>query len=194
MIADINYFDIVVGSIVLILGIKGFFHGFIKEVLGLLGLIAGVFVGSRFSPVIGDFINANIFAIQNKTLLTLVGFFIILAIIWSSAIAIGQMLSKLTSASGLGFLNNILGLIAGGGKYFVIFALIVAAISNVELIKDKIAPPIKQSTLYPILVATGSYLINLDYKQLQVNSPILLQNKSNQPSEINTTKEGHNEL
>ena len=36
---DFNYFDVTIGAIVLILGIKGFMNGFIKEVFGLVGLV-----------------------------------------------------------------------------------------------------------------------------------------------------------
>ncbi|HHO42696.1 MAG TPA: CvpA family protein [Epsilonproteobacteria bacterium] len=187
--ADINYFDIIIGSIVLLLGIKGFLNGFIKEALGLVGLVAGVFVGSRFSPIIGEFIDTNIFSIENKTLLTLIGFFIILVVVWTSAISIGKVLSRLTNLSGLGFLNNLLGMVAGGGKYFVIFALIAASLSNIALVKDNIAPAIKQSVLYPVLVASGSFLINLDYKQLQDKTLNLANEKPAQQSNVaNKTK------
>ena len=52
--------------------------------------------------------------------------------------------------------------IAGGGKYFLIFALIVTALSNVTLVKDNLEKYVKDSVLYPYLKEAGAYLINLD--------------------------------
>jgi len=163
---DFNYFDITIGAIVLILGIKGFLNGFIKEVFGLVGLVGGVYFASRFAPDAATFIDTNFLHLENTALLKLLGFLAILIIIWLSATILGAVFSKLTSVSGLGFVNRALGFIAGGGKYFLIFALIVTALSNVELVKDKLEKYAENSILYPYLKAAGSSIINLDPKTL----------------------------
>ena len=159
---DFNYFDVTISAIVLILGIKGFMQGFIKEVFGLLGLVAGVYFASRLSEKAAAFIDTNFLHLENAALLKLIGFMAILILIWTGATMLGAIFSKLTSESGLGFLNRLFGFIVGGGKYFLIFALIVTALSNVTLIKDNLEKYVKDSMLYPYLKATGSYLINLD--------------------------------
>ena len=163
---DFNYFDITIGAIVLILGIKGFMNGFIKEVFGLVGLVGGVYFASRFSDTAAQFINKNFLQMDNTALLKLLGFLAVLIVIWMSATILGSILSKLTSASGLGFLNRLFGFIAGGGKYFLIFALIVTALSNVTLVKDNLEKYVQDSVLYPYLKEAGSSLINLDPKVL----------------------------
>jgi len=159
---DFNYFDVTIAAIVLILGIKGFMQGFIKEVFGLLGLVGGVYFASRLSDKAATFIDTNFLHLENASLLKLIGFLAILIVIWFSATILGSILSKLTSESGLGFLNRLFGFIAGGGKYFLIFALIVTALSNVTLVKDNLEKYVNDSVLYPYLKEAGSYLINLD--------------------------------
>ena len=159
---DFNYFDVTISAIVLILGIKGFMQGFIKEVFGLLGLVGGVYFASRLSDKAATFIDTNFLHLDNPSLLKLIGFLAILIVIWGAATILGTILSKLTSASGLGFLNRLFGFIAGGGKYFLIFALIVTALSNVTLVKDNLEKYVSDSILYPYLKEAGSYLINLD--------------------------------
>ena len=166
---DFNYFDITIGAIVIILGIKGFMNGFIKELFGLLGLIGGVYLASRFSASAAAFINNNFVKIDNTALLTLLGFLAILIIIWVSATILGSVISKLTAVSGLGFINRVLGFIAGGGKYFLIFALIVTALSNVSLVKDNMERHVKNSVLYPYLIKAGTSIIHLDPKILGIN-------------------------
>jgi membrane protein required for colicin V production len=163
---DFNYFDITIGSIVLILGIKGFMNGFIKEVFGLAGLVGGVYFGSRFADTAAKFINNEFLQMENTALLKLLGFLAVLIVIWVSATIVGSIFSKLTSASGLGFLNRLFGFIIGGGKYFLIFALIVTALSNVTLVKDNLEKYVQDSVLYPYLKEAGSSMINLDPKVL----------------------------
>jgi len=163
---DFNYFDVTISAIVLILGIKGFMQGFIKEVFGLLGLVGGVYFASRLSDKAATFIETNFLHLENASLLKLIGFLAILIVIWFSATILGTIFSKLTSESGLGFLNRLFGFIAGGGKYFLIFALIVTALSNVTLVKDNLEKYVNDSVLYPYLREAGSYLINLDTSDL----------------------------
>lgn len=159
---DFNYFDITISAIVILLGIKGFMNGFIKEIFGLAGLVAGVYFGSRFADTAATFINDNFLKMQNPALLKLLGFLAVLIIVWLGATLLGSILSKLTSVSGLGFINRFLGFVAGGGKYFIIFALIVTALSNVTLVKENLGKYVKNSMLYPYLLKTGSAIINLD--------------------------------
>jgi membrane protein required for colicin V production len=159
---NFNYFDVTIGAIVLILGIKGFMNGFVKEIFGLAGLVAGVYFGSRFADTAATFINDNFLQMQNPALLKLLGFLAVLTIVWLGATLLGSILSKLSSVSGLGFINRFLGFIAGGGKYFIIFALIVTALSNVTLIKENLGKYVKDSMLYPYLLKTGSVIIHLD--------------------------------
>ena len=159
---DFNYFDVTISAIILILGIKGFMQGFIKEIFGLLGLVGGVYFASRLSDKAATFIETNFLQLENASLLKLIGFLAILIIIWGAATVVGSIISKLTSASGLGFLNRLFGFVAGGGKYFLIFALIVTALSNVTLVKDNLEKYVNDSILYPYLKEAGSYLINLD--------------------------------
>jgi len=166
---DFNYFDVTIASIVLILGIKGFVNGFIKEFFGLLGVVGGVYFASRFAGETATFISANFLPIENEALLKLVGFLAVLTVIWLSATIVGALLSKLTSASGLGFLNRLFGFIAGGGKYFLIFALIVTALSNVTLVQDKIQKYLGNSILYPYLKEVGTTIINIDPEVLELH-------------------------
>lgn len=184
---DFNYFDVLIGTIVIILGIKGFVNGFIKEIFGLAGLAGGVYLASRLSEKAAQYIETNFIQIGNVALLKLLGFMAVLIAVWTAASLLGIIISKLTSASGLGFINRLLGFITGGGKYFVIFALIVTALSNVTLIKDKLTKYTANSQLYPYLEATGTYLIHLDPKKLGIEAEPIIQTKESNATESNAT-------
>jgi len=191
---NFNYFDVTIGAIVLILGIKGFMNGFVKEIFGLAGLVAGVYFGSRFADTAATFINDNFLQMQNPALLKLLGFLAVLTIVWLGATLLGSILSKLSSVSGLGFINRFLGFVAGGGKYFIVFALIVTALSNVTLIKENLGKYVKDSMLYPYLLKTGSVIIHLDPATLglgKTSKTQMLKDVAN-IKETNNTAESNN--
>ncbi len=167
---DLNQLDLIIGSIVILIGIKGFMNGFFKEIFGLIGIVLGIFLASRLSTVMASFIGDYLLHIENKALLTLGGFFVVLALVWIGTLSVGTLLSKLTNASGLGIVNNILGFIAGGGKYFIIFAIIITALSNISLLKGTMSKYTNNSILYPYLLKTGTFLIHLDPQKLNLNS------------------------
>jgi membrane protein required for colicin V production len=191
---NFNYFDVTIGAIVLILGIKGFMNGFVKEIFGLAGLVAGVYFGSRFADTAATFINDNFLQMQNPALLKLLGFLAVLTIVWLGATLLGSILSKLSSVSGLGFINRFLGFVAGGGKYFIVFALIVTALSNVTLVKENLGKYVKDSMLYPYLLKTGSVIIHLDPATLglgKTSKTQMLKDVAN-IKETNNTAESNN--
>ena len=133
--------------------------------------------------------------INNTALLNLLGFFIILIIIWFSITLLGVIISKLVTVSGLGFINRLFGFIIGAGKNFVIFALIVTALSNIAIVNNKLEKYVADSQLYPYLKETGSYLINLDPKSFEMikikeETEVKKEKNSTQESDTNTTT-GH---
>ena len=188
---DFNYFDVTISAIILILGIKGFMQGFIKEAFGLVGLVAGVYFASRLAHDAATFIDTHFFHLENQSLLTLLGFLAILIIIWLSATILGSIFSKLTSQSGLGFLNRLLGFVAGGGKYFLIFALIVTALSNVTLVKENLEKYVQDSVLYPYLKQAGSYLIHIDTSSITMTNHTQPKNTQNHTSVSETNATTH---
>jgi membrane protein required for colicin V production len=180
-----NYFDVSIGASILLLAIKGFMNGVIKEVFGLAGLIGGVYFASRLAGDAAVFVDKNFIHIENAALLKLIGFMTILIVIWVSATIMGSLLSKLTSASGLGFMDRLLGFIAGGGKYFIIFALIVTALSNVSLIKNSVQTYVKDSMLYPLLYQAGSRIIQIDPASLGINVTDIQKNQEQNLTQTN---------
>lgn len=186
---DISSLDLVIGSIVIILGIKGFFSGFVKEIFSFLGLVLGIYAGSAISSKIALSMGNNFLHIENKTILTLIIFLVILAVIWLSLVTVGTLLSQLVKATGLGFFNNILGFIIGGGKYFIIFAVIVTALSNVKLLKNTMANFEKDSLLYPYLLLSGDFLIQLKPQDFNIAKIDKNDSLKTMPNDINDTNQ-----
>ena len=163
---NLNYFDIIVSALILFLGLKGLLRGFIKEAFALFGIIGGVFIASRIAYDTGNAIDAIIPMSNNNTVL-LVGFFISLIAIWAVAYALGMIVSKMFSLSGLGIFDRVLGFIFGAGKVFLLFSIIAYSIVQIETFKEKLDEKLHDSFMLPILVETGNVLIKLDSQELQ---------------------------
>ena len=158
----VTIFDISVIAVVLLLGIKGIVNGLIKEVFGLIGLIGGIVVASRFANEAGKFISDNVYKFEGDSILFFVGFLSILIAFWTICIGIGMFLSRLAGLSGLGFLDRAGGFIMGSLKIFLIFAVLAVTISNINVLNSKIEPYFKDSKLYPVLLSAGKWIMNVD--------------------------------
>jgi len=158
---DFSIFDIAVIAITVLLGLKGLFRGLIKEAFGLIGIVGGIFIASRASKDIGDLI-APILALESDSAIKLMGFIAGLIGFWIIVYLIGMILSKMSSMSGLGAIDRILGFIFGTGKIFLILSIIVYALSQVNAFKEKLETNFGSTLTYPILLETGAYIIKLD--------------------------------
>lgn len=165
--SSINIFDICVGALVLMLGIKGIMHGLIREIFGLIGLIGGIIIASRFVNEAGKFISDKIYKLDNDSLVHFVGFLSILIVFWVISLAIGAFLSKLINLSGLGFLNKIGGFVMGSAKIFLIFAVLVVTVANIGVLDSKLNPYLKDSIFYPVLLQTGKWIMNIDVNEVK---------------------------
>ncbi len=158
---NINIFDVIVLSLTALLGLKGLFRGFIKEFFALFGTVGGVFVASRLASQTGEIVD-RIIPLNNNNTMMLVGFVVTIVVFWVLAYLIGIVLSKVFSISGLGIFDKIFGLLFGASKIFLLFSIIIFALSQVNVINKKLNETLKNSIIFPILKDTGSYIIKLD--------------------------------
>lgn len=158
---NINLFDIVVISLISLLGLKGLLRGFIKEIFALVGLIGGVFIASRTAYNVGEIVD-SVIPMENNNTLLLVGFIVSLIGVWLIAYVLGIILSKIFSLSGLGIFDRILGFVFGAAKVFLLFSIITYAASEIDVLKNKMDEKLRDSFMLPILRDAGNYIIKID--------------------------------
>jgi len=157
-----NYFDLVVVAIILLLGLKGIINGFFKEIFGLVGIIGGIFIASRSGDEVGQYLSDNLFAFDNSSAVSFTGFLATLVAFWLVMIVLGTIFKKLSSASGLGIVDKLLGFVFGASKFFLITAVIAHALYNIAALRPSIDSFMNNSKLFPAFVATGSIIMKLD--------------------------------
>lgn len=159
---DLNYFDAAVGSIVLLLGLKGLLNGFSKEVFGMVGIVGGVYVASHLGGIIGKFLSDTLFHFESPTAVNLIGFVFALGIFWLLMVALGAGFKKLSTLSGLGALDQILGFIVGSSKFFFILSIIVYALFSVTAIRENFEEKMADSFFYKPMMATGDFILSIE--------------------------------
>lgn len=175
---EFSYFDIVVSIIVLFLGLKGIINGFFKELFGLLGIVGGIFIASRVGDDVGQLISDSVFKFENSAAIGFTGFLVTLAIFWLLMVVVGLIFKKLSSVSGLGIFDKILGFIFSAGKFFLIAAVISYAAYNIKAMRTNIDSMMQNSFVFPVLVEVGSVIMKLDPVEISEDINATIQKSS----------------
>lgn len=176
------WIDIAVVALTLILGVKGIINGLIKELFGLIGLIGGLVIATRFSDVAEKFINENIYKFDNGSMLQFVAFVSLWIVFWLICLLIGKFLAKMLALSGLGFLDRLGGFVVGSAKIFLTFAAVLAVASGTG-VNSLIEPYVKDSKIYPVLLSAGKWITNIDVKKIANDIDVAIQ----RPKDMNKT-------
>jgi membrane protein required for colicin V production len=161
---DFSWFDILIVIIIALIGIRGAINGFIKELFNLLGLVGGIFLAARFAHNVGKIINENIYTIQNEAAAQLVGFIITLLFVWFFCFMAGLIISKLFNLGIIASFNRFVGFIFCCLKVFLIFSVIIFALSNIEFARTKLDNALANSFLYEKFLFTGSKILSMEIK------------------------------
>ena len=139
----ISGLDIVIAAVSLVIIIRAYLKGFIKEIFCLGGLVLAIAVAVRFQSVTQKMLEQ---AIGINSYNFIIAFIILFAGVIIIVAVIGILLSKLVSVSPLGGLNRVLGLFIGIVKSAIIttlgvFLLVMMIGTNSSIIANsKIAP------------------------------------------------------
>jgi membrane protein required for colicin V production len=159
---ELNTLDVAVGSIVLLLGLKGLLNGFWKELFGLIGIVGGLFIASHLGGTLGTFLNDMIFNFESTSAINLIGFVFTVGIFWLFMVLLGIGFKRLTALSGLGSIDRAIGFVVGASKFFFIFSVIIYALFSVTAIRENFSENVKDSILFEPMFATGNFILHIE--------------------------------
>jgi len=147
-----NWLDIVIIVVAVLLGIVGLRQGIIKTVFGIAGLIGGIVLAGRYYDEL-----AAVLSSSGATWVNIAAYAIILLATLIVAAVIGSLVAKLVHFAALGWLDRLVGFIFGA----VIGGLLCAAILAIVLkYYTGAGPLISQSVIarflmdqFPLLLA-----------------------------------------
>lgn len=123
-----NYFDIIVGGLLLLALLKGLKKGLVIELASLAALILGVLGAIKFSDITEQYLSQHI----NSTHIGLIAFFVTFILIVIGVHLIAKMLDKLVSAVALGLINRILGAAFSVLKYAFIISVLLSVLNSFD--------------------------------------------------------------
>ena len=181
MSASLNSIDLFIIVLVFLLAFKGVFNGWIKELTSLIAIIGGVVVASRLAVPLAHWTEQHLFRLHNPAALELIAFLLLLLLIWGSVTLVGKAMAQNETTSP-SLPSRTLGFFFAGIKYFLIFAIIISALSRTSLFREKFAPQGRSSLLYPLVNRTGSLLISLPKPVLTVKKSPHSQDRKTVPA------------
>jgi len=122
---DMNILDIILGVLLLIGLIRGFQRGFILELTGIIGLLAGIFGALEYSYIAESYLTR--WTDWSTSNIEITGFFISFLIISLVVSILGKILTKIVHTIALGMINRLLGAVFGVIKtgLFILILLLI---------------------------------------------------------------------
>ena len=116
-----HYLDVIILVIILASGVEGGIHGFVYELCSLIGILAGLFLGWRFFPVIAEYLK---FLSVPDWILNVTSFLLILIVVSAILRMLGGVLRRTLHKVFLGWLDHAVGVVFGLARGFVLVLLI----------------------------------------------------------------------
>lgn len=141
-----NGLDIALFALLFFFFIRGIFRGFVKEVAGIAGLVAGFAVASLYFTVLSDYLKPFL---QNPAYRHAVAFLILFIFFFMLVGLIGLVLDKLVKLTVSVVTNGLLGAVVGLLKGIVLAAVILMVVtafvrSDTPFFKDSLTWPYLQ--------------------------------------------------
>jgi len=137
-----NYFDVVVGILLILAIIKGLKNGLIIELASLVALVLGLFGAIEFSSITESYLIQYI----DSSHIGLVAFIITFVLIVVGVHMGAKVVDKLVSAIALGMVNRVLGAIFSLFKYAFIISVVMAILGSFERVYSIIPEEQKESS------------------------------------------------
>jgi membrane protein required for colicin V production len=148
--------DIIIVIVILLSGALGIYWGFIRQVLSLAGLIAGLVFASRYGAGVADALSSFV---ASDTLARVLGFGIVLIGVSAAASFMASLLRRFVGLLFLGWLDHLAGGLLGLLQGSIICTIFLLAAATFPLALW--APAVADSRFAPALVRTFSFLLPL---------------------------------
>jgi membrane protein required for colicin V production len=154
-----NWLDYVLLAIIVVTAIVGIFKGFVRQVIGLVAVIAGLIMACLYyEQTAGVFMTF----VKNELVSNFLGFLLIFVVVLIAGAILGHLFTKAMKGP-LAFANRLFGAIFGVIKAVLICGILVFALVSFEIAK----PAIETSALAPACLGVTRAVVNTIPKDLR---------------------------
>lgn len=127
---SVNVLDLVFGVIIIVVAIMGAFKGFVRQVVGLLSIFAGVWCAFKFSSWAA--MKVQQWCHAGERAMYIACFIIIVVLVILLGWLLARFIEKILKITTLGWLNRLLGAILGAAKIILLLSVIVYAFNRIN--------------------------------------------------------------
>lgn len=160
---ELGYIDFILLGFIVFAGFRGFFSGFICELLSFITLVLGMVFASRYAYEMGEWIKIKVYPFESVTLSTLLGFITIFLLIWIFSFFASKLISHLTKMVFPNYLNRLLGILFAALKAFVALGILLHFVFRIDSIKGALLHHFQtNSVIYPSMENIASKIVGVD--------------------------------
>ncbi len=131
--------------------VLGLTKGFVKQVVGMAGLIIGLWTASHFTAAVSSAISDK-FDVSNELGMNILSFVLIFTVVALIVSLIGTILTKLLKGLSLGWINSLLGLLFALINTVLILGLVISVFEGLDasfsLLGEKARESLNSSVVY----------------------------------------------
>lgn len=148
---SVNVLDLVFGVIIIVVAIMGAFKGFVRQVIGLLSIFAGVWCAFKFSSWAA--VKVQQWCHAGERTMYIACFIIIVVLVILLGWLLARFIEKILKINTLGWLNRLLGAILGAAKIILLLSVIVYAFNRINTNWNLVSnATLKESSIWVWLV------------------------------------------
>lgn len=148
---SVNVLDLVFGVIIVVVAIMGAFKGFVRQVVGLLSIFAGVWCAFKFSSWAA--VKVQQWCHAGERTMYIACFIIIVVLVILLGWLLARFIEKILKITTLGWLNRLLGAILGAAKIILLLSVIVYAFNRINTNWNLVSnATLKESSIWVWLV------------------------------------------
>jgi len=123
-----NYFDIIVGLLLVFALYKGFKNGLITELASIVALALGLYGAIMFSDLTAQYLKQYL----NSSYIGLISFVLTFILIVIAVHFVAKLINKLLEAVALGTVNRMLGAMFSVLKYAFVISVLLAVVNGIS--------------------------------------------------------------
>ena len=156
----IRYIDVCLLVLVVLLGAKSIYQGFVRSFGSLVGLLLGIFLAARFNEHSGNIFGTYVYNFSPQVN-NILAFVIVLSVVWLLAIFVSEIITRRLHNTIIERLDKSLGLIFGFCKSFVFVAIVAFGVAQVSFLQSFAQKMERESFVYPIMKSFATTIMNL---------------------------------
>ena len=148
---SVNVLDLVFGVIIIVVAIMGAFKGFVRQIVGLLSIFAGVWCAFKFSSWAA--VKVQQWCHAGERTMYIACFIIIVVLVILLGWLLARFIEKILKITTLGWLNRLLGAILGTAKIILLLSVTVYAFNRINTNWNLVSnATLKESSIWVWLV------------------------------------------